>query len=564
MSTLRRDRVPGPTRGRPPGTKPAGILTWTAPAAADVAARVAWLLRVNRLYAGDERWVRLGAFAAAFRGGLYAQGASQSKISRWETGAVRAPYLALRRYEQLLELPECLLVAAADTVYRYAAPAASGPPTLDRGDLLAPGAATHRALENLIEQAQSNALMSGGQWDELTGRISATPDLVLVPRRTWALLAERVLAEMIIADGVPWLQRFEALNRLLGHPVGQGAAVAALASAAADRTNEGFVETVCALDASRHPDASRHVLRQLVHPTNERAQYGALLACVRKVKYGHFTGHQLRDLVALVGGLLDDPGSFTDARVIAVELLRRLPADLPGGAGQRLRRAVAGDPTLGQVLSAGRLADRETGRIVIDRLVAGATVSLARDLPRFRDEQLPVLVDEMLYDPVLDVRLYASMLIYATPYRSPMAQALGAELARALAVRDLSLISSILGALRFLGGPAQRPLMERLILAAGLPAEVGSTAAQHLGHIGGASDDRFWAAALARHGEGWRRQRDPTSATTLHGLVYGLGMARNDELLHRVRGDRESPAPVRAAAAWWAGRPALIHNSARL
>lgn len=532
--------------------------------AADVPARVAWLLRVNRLYARDEGWGRLGTFAAAFRGGLHPGGVSESKISRWETGAVRAPYLALRRYEQLLELPECLLVAAADTVYRYAAPAASGPPTLDRGDLLAPGPTAHRALEDLIDRAQSSAVMSGAQWDELTGRISATPDLVLVPRRTWASLAERVLAEMIIADGVPWLQRFEALNRLLGHPVGQGAAVAALATAAADPTNEGFIETVCALDASRHPDASRHVLRQLVHPTNERARYGALLACVRKVKYGHFTQDQLRGLVQLVGGFLVDAGSFADARVLAAELLRRLPSDLPGSAGQRLRRVVVGDPTLDQVLSAGRLADQETGRVLVDRVVAQVTVGMGRDLPRFHDELLPALVDEMLYDPVLDIRLYASMAIYATPYRSPMAQALGAELGRALAARDTPLTASILGALRFLGGPAQRPLVERLILAAGLQAEVSAAAAEHLGHIGGASDDRFWTAALARHGEGWRRRRDPASEATLHGLVYGLGMARNDALLQRIRADSEAPAPVRSAAAWWAGRPELIHDSARL
>src|SRR5262245_31051171 len=132
MSNSRRDRTPRTGRGRPLRTTRAEPSAWTGSggsvAAAEVSARVAWLLRVNRLYARDERWVRLGTFAAAFRGGLYPAGASQSKISRWETGTVRAPYLGLRRYEQLLELPECLLVAAADTVFRYAAPAASGPP----------------------------------------------------------------------------------------------------------------------------------------------------------------------------------------------------------------------------------------------------------------------------------------------------------------------------------------------------------------------------------------------------------------------------------------------------
>src|SRR5262245_2424868 len=104
-------------RGRPYRGERAARTAAAPSSARAVQDRVAWLLRSNRLYAREPRWWRIGAFAAAFHGGQYPSPASQSKISRWETGAVRAPYQALRRYEELLDLPEGLLVAAADTIY---------------------------------------------------------------------------------------------------------------------------------------------------------------------------------------------------------------------------------------------------------------------------------------------------------------------------------------------------------------------------------------------------------------------------------------------------------------
>jgi hypothetical protein len=524
--------------------------------------RVGWLLRISRLYGADERWVRLGAFADAFRRRTDEPGVSVSTISRWETGAVRAPYQAVRRYEELLDLPDCLLVSAADTIYRYAAPAGTGPPTLDRGALLGDGPAAHQRLEDLIDRVRSEDVISGAEWDELTGHICALPDLVIVPRTIWADLAGRLLSEMIIADRVAWLQRFEALNRLLGHPVGQEAAVGAIVSSAADRTNEVFIETVCALDASRHPDAARHVLAQLAHPTNDRARFGALLACVRKVEFGHFTPDQMRALVPVVGEFVQDHASAAEARALAVELFRRIGADLPPDALARLRWVLRDDPTLGHVLSAGRLAAAETARIVVNRIVAAATAALPREVGTFVDALLPVLVEEMLYDPVYDIRLYASMVLGATPYRVPMAAALATELARAVGVRDTALAVSILGALRFVGGPAERPLVERLVLAPGLPSEVSVAAAEHLGHIGGRSEAGFWLTALNQHGRQWRRRHDRASAETLRGLVYGLGIAREDRLLARVRTDAEAPPPVRASASWWSGHPQVIRRSA--
>ena len=544
---------PAPLAGTP--------VRWCASGSdATAARRVAWLLRVNRLLRGDAAWARTSAFAAAFRGGCHADQVSVSTVSRWETAALRAPFQAVRRYEELLELPPGLLASTADLVYRFAAAAASGPPILDRTGPHLDGPAAYERLDELLERALSSDMMHGAHWDELTGHLSAVPAIVIFPSRLWTELAGRLLDETIIADGLPWLQRFEAINRLLGHPVGGIAAVAACASLAADPWGQVHIEPVSLLEANTHADASRHVLNQLTNPTNEKARFGALLACVRKVRFGHFTPEQLQELVPVVAGMMLDRSGLEEAAPLAVELLRNLPPELRTRADAELRCAVASDRMLREVHAAGRLATPASATTLVDRLMLCAQVDLARN--PFSDDLLPTLLDEMLFDPVFDVRLYASLLIYGTPYRQPVAAALALELAKPRVVGDVTLAGSMLGALRVLGGPRQRPLIERLVLAPGLPPAVPAAAARNIGHVGGSSTDAFWLKAIALHGRSWRRHREKHSAAALDGLVYALGMARNNRLLTRIRDDQEAPPPVRDAARWWLGRPHRIAASA--
>ncbi len=550
-----RDRSRRPSRGRPYG---GARVDRTRPAAR----RVAWLLRANRLLCGDAAWVRTSAFAAAFRGGCHPDQISVSTVSRWETAALRAPFLAVRRYEELLELPPGLLASTADLVYRFAAPAASGPPILDRSGPHLDGPAARARLDELLERALSSDMMHGQHWDELTGHLSTIPTIVIFPRRLWTELASRLLDETILADGLPWLQRFEAMNRLLGHPVGGRAAVAACASLAADPSSQVYIEPISLLEANTHADASRHVLAQLTNPTNEHTRYGALLACVRKVRFGHFSPGQLQALAPVVAGMMLDQSGLEEAAPLAVEVLRKLPPELRTKADAELRRAVANDHMLREVHAAGRLATPTSAATMVDRVALGSQIILGRNPAAFSDDLLPTLIDEMLFDPVFDVRLYASLLIYGTPYRQPVAAAIAVELAKPQVVGDATLAGSMLGALRVLGGPPERPLIERLVLAPGLPPAVPAAAARHIGHVGGSSTDAFWLTAIAMHGRRWRRHREKHSAAALHGLVYALGMTRNNRMLTRIRDDQEAPPPVRDAARWWLDRPHRIAGSA--
>jgi hypothetical protein len=524
--------------------------------------RIAWLLRVNRLLGENEEWLRTSTFAAAMRGGPDPTSVSESAVSRWETGAARVTFRTIRRYEELLGLPSGTLVAAVDAQFRYSAPSGRPAPTLTRPGSRDPAEVPYRRVEELLDRAARGGVMGGNDWDELTGHLALRPATVLVPSRLWTDLSERLLGEMLVSDGLGWMQRSEALHRMLAHPVGQEAAVAACAGAIADPANTVFIEPMVVLDASLHADANRLVLSQLTRPTNRRTRYGALLACVRKVRDGHFDADQLATVGTAIGDIVTGGDAHPGTVALAVDVLRRLPAPVRATMSRRLQQVLAADRTLSAVMSAGRLAATASSQVVVNRVVQ-ATVAAVREPPGFADDMLPTLVDEMLFSPVLDTALMSAMLVRSTPYAPALAAALATELAKPRVVADAPLACAMLGNLRSFGRAAQRPLVERLVLASGLRAEVTFAAISCLAHIGGTSTDQFWVDALSRHGHSWRANRTRHGTDAVTTLVYGMGIARNLGLLARVRGDESAPHPAREAARWWLDQPASRYESVR-
>ena len=66
--------------------------------------RIAWLLRVNRIYGRDEQLSVGTEFARAYRGGVAQRSVDGTQITRWELARQRVGYTPIRRYEQLLGL----------------------------------------------------------------------------------------------------------------------------------------------------------------------------------------------------------------------------------------------------------------------------------------------------------------------------------------------------------------------------------------------------------------------------------------------------------------------------
>ena len=522
--------------------------------------RVAWLLRVNRLYGVEPRWLKIGSFASSFPGGAWRSQADSSKISRWETARLRVPYLAIRRYEELLELLPTHLTSIVDTLYWYVSPTGDGANELHGTRPIGHADLRHR-VDELIERACSRQLVTGGEWEELTVLLAATPRQIELAQEFWASLAERLISETIISDRV-WLPRFASFNRLLAHPVAAPIAVAASASLGRDPTGQIFGETVGALEGSRHPDASTHIVSQLTGPTNDQAFYGALLASVRKFRYGHFNPVQVGPVVTKLTELLYSGAYLDDTRLLAAELLRLAPRSDRNRDVDHLRRAMAADSKLYEVFQRGRIASDAVATLIVDRITTSLIAQMPHDAGGFEDRQLPVLVEEMLFSPNPDVRMYAAKLIGATPYGARLARVIIGQLSVEQIRSDHDLAEAMIYSLRFLGGRDSRPFVEQLILARGVPISVNAMGARVVGHLEGASEDDYWKRSLEYHATLWTRSRSDVNTLILARLVYALGIARNFGLLIQIRDNAALPGNVRAAARWWLGIPRYISQSA--
>ncbi|MGH3623339.1 MAG: hypothetical protein ACRDQ5_16330 [Sciscionella sp.] len=405
-------------------------------------------------------------------------------------------------------------------------------------------------MDELVDRARTADVMTGHDWDQLTDLACRNPGMILSPRSAWTDLAQRLLYETSIADGVCWMLRAEALNRLIAHPAATDAVITAVADAAADRGVQSMIGTVSVFEATQHVSAGRYVLAHLTTPVTDRTFFGALLACVRKVRCGHFDPQQLTALLDVLVDVL--AGGATDA---IAGLVSKVVRTLPVPMQQRINTRVWD-------LVAAHLDQPALVSHVVDRVCRTTIAGLPRE-EAFHDTMLPILVAEMLFDPVFDVRLYAAFLLYSTPYRWPLAAAIAHELTIAQRSRNGRWAVTLLQALRILGGPEQRRQVERLLLLHATPAAMCDTAASALGHISGSSTEVYWRAALTTATTRWTQTRARAEESTLDRLIYALGMADNVALLRTITTSDAVPPAVQRAARWWVTHPAHIRASAR-
>jgi hypothetical protein len=542
-------------RGRPARQDAYPVDTLGRPTAQ---AKAAWLLRVTRLH-GSRPYRNLTTFAHALNeAGI--ERAGPSTISRIETGAIAPTFETARGYERVLGLPSFSLASVLDTIFRYRASAFDAKPLLRRRGRDARD--VYRRFDELVERACSRDVMTGADWDELTVIVADRPDLVVSPRSAWLSLTNRLLAEMMIADGVPWMQRSEALNRLLAHPMVGIDALGILCAAVDDRGIQSMVGTASMFDASAEPQAAAEVLRHMREPPDDRVFKGTLMACVRKLRYSQFTGPQITRLSGLVAGALQEQDHLDEGTcALAVSVLCQLPRQAHGDLGRRTLQRQALERSPASVLAENRLLGWASGRLIAERIAHHASARTVTVPDTYTDKILPLIIDEMLSEPVYDARLYAALLINASPYGAATAEALVTEIASAYRNRNLAWVIAIFEALRNLGGQAERHVVEHFVTDAGVSEAVADAAAYALGHISGASGDEFWQRALICRRLAWKRSASAVSGSILDRLVYAIGMSGNAPLLRAVQGDGDMPPRVRACAGWWLSRPDFIRQS---
>ncbi|MEC3978182.1 hypothetical protein [Amycolatopsis sp. H20-H5] len=400
----------------------------------------------------------------------------------------------------------------------------------------------------MVEQACGDGVVSSDEWDRLTDLLARRPNIVLSPATTWQRLSERLLTEMCIADGVHWMRRAEAFHRLIVHPVGQQAAIATAAAAAADPTVQSLIGTLGVFSASAHPDASSSVAKHLTDPLTDRTFYGALLTSVKKLRFGHFTRPQTDALLPILCSLVESGSS--ERSPLAARMLQLLPQDV--------RRKVP------RRLWAMAMATLQPPMVPIAERLCARTLEDVDPLGEARpDLLLPKFIDEMLHDPVFDVRLCTMFLLYATPYRAPLARALARELVDTIRRRGRpEVMQTLLEALRIIGGSEERRLIERMVLSGQLADDVRDSAAYALGHVGGASSDEFYRYAFSRYAEHSRDNHDLPSISVMDRLVYCMGINGRRNLLAEIIAQPGLPTRVRSAATWWDGLPRSIRDSA--
>ena len=312
-------------------------------------------------------------------------------MTRWESGTTEVRRPTIRRYEQLLGLAPDSLTTLKDALDRAAGTVRAAPADEDP-----------RRMHELLDMATGGDPMSGRLWGDLTELVRGRPALVLHPPRLWSELSDRLLGELVVAEGDDWLQRQEAMSRLLAHPDAGAYAVDACIGLAGD-ASPVVVEPLSLLDVTAHRDANRHIRARLATADDTRALYAALMATIRKIPAGHFTADELHEIGGSVAVLRTDRGLPGSLRPLAAEVARLLT---PGGARTARTRSRRPEPGA----SATRVAAQAYARVLP---VDGRT-----------DQTLTVLVGEALDSPSLDDRLLAGMLLAATPFREPVAQAL--------------------------------------------------------------------------------------------------------------------------------------------
>ncbi|MFJ3720602.1 helix-turn-helix domain-containing protein [Streptomyces sp. NPDC090057] len=511
-----------------------------------------WLLRVHRQCHGDAGLRGLRGFAQA----LAAKNAevSPSSISRWETGRTAVDRSVVRRYEDVLGLPSHHLLSVIDTMARYDG-GRSAVAFLRRSQPTSTGdRAAGRRLDALLDRVLDGDILAGDDWDDLTALVTA-PGVLTGPRRVRQSVAQRLLEEMLVSDGVAWRRRYEAFGRLMADDVWAADAVEACEGVLACPAHAGLIEVVSMLEASPHPQAARQTLLQLTDPLASETFYGALLASHRKNRRRHFSGRQAEIVAEVVSGVLKRTAGRLEAEAAAA-LLHQLP--LPPTRVARIAEAAYERPVTRNIVRHGCLVEPHAARVVLARMTARIS-----DGPRpAPDATLRGIIDDVLHHPVADVRLYTAMLLDASPYGSAVAEALCEELLVPGTVQVTERAVPALYALGVLGGPDQRPAVARLTLARGLAPEVEQAAVHALGHIGGRSPAGYWQAALRRLDEHWRQQPGPTARTALKRFVYSAAMSGELDLLRRLATTQAQSEPLRSLSGWWVELARAVRESA--
>lgn len=245
--------------GRRTGGRPSHLPVDRTPfdgAEVDVRARIAWLLRVNRL-TGPPDARTLGRFVVLLAERRIV--ASPATVSRWESGQAEVPLPVLAAYEDVLGLH----LGSLQGSVLHLLP--------DPGEELAvrvpQGRLGRRELQNRLDDVYDRVARpapTGVDWLELASLLLAWPAPVL-PRALSQPLVARLLDEMQRSVGKAFFSRYAALRALVLDPGYYDQVVDAVLDVIADPNAQAVVDAVIVAGIAPSPEREGEFLGLLDH-----------------------------------------------------------------------------------------------------------------------------------------------------------------------------------------------------------------------------------------------------------------------------------------------------------
>lgn len=510
-------------RGRPPGLVSDTSPTDSPLLHADV--RAGWLLRSWRLHLLPHSNAR--SFAATLT--RIGPSADASRVSRWETGRLPAPFAVIAAYEEALDLPRGALVALAMVMRKLSHP---------RGDLsqiLDSRHVTPARFQTALDLAVDGA-PHGGDWLDIASFVATHPDQAILPTSVWRDLLGRLLHELSLSVGAAYATRSQAALLLTLHERARHALVASVGEHVTGNRSLVVADAIALLQQVEDPRAGDLVIRLLDHP-DAATRNGAIYATAAKLSRGHFQPAQLAGLERTVVGLarrhgLDTGGLF--GRL--ADIVEVLPVD----SRERVRRAAP------HVVPRSPLsAPAEQARSFLPRMAR----SVARPHGEDEEPMLERLVEEALAHKVAERRFQAALGIALSPYRRRVARG-AADLLSEQLEGDLVLAERALVLLTLVATESERGLLRSIAEDGSSPFQAGALLA--LAHIppSGVPAEADLRALKA-----------PAAADeqVLRSSIYYAGMV-GDATLKGLAEDSGAPEWARAAARWWLREGPAIHE----
>jgi transcriptional regulator with XRE-family HTH domain len=490
----------------------------------DIDARIGWLLAMSRLHHHDGSFEDGRRFAQA----LTEAGApvSRSLLSRWEAGRIPISYEAMTAYETVLGL-EVGQISSVTGYIRASIPSVRSRVIRPKLDPTSNGFADR--LDDLIDTAEEGAA-SARDWQELGWHLAAAP-MVHLPRRTWEVLAQRLVDLLPRSVHVTYRQLSTAAMNMAMVPRAQDFLVEAIAAYVSDPAVQVVSTPTGLLDRLPTRRAARLVLDIIDRPQSRRIYVAGVWVAAQKLVRGDFTPTERNELGMLVlREWRRDP-------VRAGQELAELIGALPEGLRSMLVHAAekAGRKRLGYLVEHGEDSVAGRAQAYAEERATRARNGVPSQGSYTDDRMLPRLIREAVFHRDSERRHLAALLISSSPFASAMADELLAEMSQGHPDRTRARLATLN---RYLAGESHRM---RLMAFLDDPADgVAIPAAHSLGHVSlNVMSDHALRNSLGRN---WSYREQAK--------LYALGMSGSPAL--RVLAEsRDAPAWQQAAARWW-------------